>query len=184
MTNENIIESILSLLAVDGTLNPKEVEFFKEMCKRLEVPKQTVNAVLEKARQGKGRVHLPEDEADKKRLLYFLVQAVVSDGYVAPEERKILDAVVAKMELDDVDLDDILESRIQDIREEARRTVYESSETRTIHCPKCGYEQTAAYKCKRCGIIFEKYKQVKGPSDEDKLRDILSSSNVIKEEEE
>jgi hypothetical protein len=50
-----------------------------------------------------------------------------------------------------------------------------------MECPKCGYEQAKSFRCRRCGIIFEKYKKVVGPSDEDRLRELFSSANEIAE---
>jgi len=178
MTNENIIESVICLLAVDGNINKWEMQFFNDVCKRLEVSKEARNAVLAKARQGKGRVHLPTNEADKKRLLYFLVQAVVADGKVDPEERKILDVVIDKMGMFGTDTEKFLQMRLKEVKTEKYSVPGKSS----IKCPKCGNVQTTTYQCKRCGIIFEKYKQAQEPSDIDKLKEILASSNTIKGE--
>lgn len=181
MTNEDIIESVISLLAVDGTLNKHEMQFFNDLCKRLEISKKAKNVAIDKARQGKGRVHLPEDENDKKRLLYFLVQAVVADGSVASQERKILDAVVAKLGMADVDVDNFIKSRLKEVKSEKYTT---ASKKPPVECPKCGYKQPASHKCRRCGIIFKKYKESQGPSDADRLMEILASSNVIKGKDE
>lgn len=181
MTNEDIIESVISVLAVDGDVNQWEMQFFNDLCRRLDVSKEARSMVLVKAKQGKRKVHLPENEADKKRLLYLLVQAVVADGKIVPEERQILDAVVDKMGISRKNVEKFLQMRLKEIKTE-RYTVQRNS---SIVCPKCGNEQTTAYRCKRCGIIFGKYKQVPKPTDEepgdvDKLKEILSSSNVIK----
>lgn len=179
MTNQDIIGSIISVLALDGALNKHEMKFFNDVCERLGVSQEEKNAVLTRIKQGKGSIHLPTDEADQKRLVYFLAQAVVADGKVVPEERKVLDAVVKKMGIPGDYVDRFLESRLQEIKTER----YATANRKLIRCPKCDYEQQAGYRCKRCGIIFEKYKEVQEPSDEDKLRDLLASSNVIAEDE-
>jgi hypothetical protein len=101
----------------------------------------------------------------------------VADGVVAPQERKILDAVVARLGVGKDYVEKFLENRLKEIKKER----YTRADRRTITCPKCGHEQPESPKCRRCGIIFERYKQAKGPSDEDKLREIFASSNVIKE---
>jgi uncharacterized tellurite resistance protein B-like protein len=177
MTNEELLCSVMSLLAVDGKLNKHEMHFFEEVCKRLEVSQEQKEAVIARIKQGKGSVHLPEDEADQKRLLYFLAQAVVADGAIAPQERHVLDAVVTRLGMSKDYVERFIEGRLEEIKQER----YTRSDRRIIICPKCRYEQPESHQCRRCGIIFEKYKQVKGPSDEDKLREILASSNIIKE---
>ncbi len=177
MTNENIIESIISILMLDGEVNRWEMHFFKHVCQRLNVSQETQSAVLAKARQGKGRIYLPDSETDRNRLLYFLVQATVADGKVVPKEREILGRVVDELGISREYVDDIVDARLKEIKIER----YTKPINATIICPKCRFEQTTGYQCKRCGIIFEKYKQTKGPSDEDILRDLLASSNKVVE---
>lgn len=177
MTNQDIIGSIISVLALDGALNKHEMKFFNEVCERLEVTQKEKNTALARVKQGKGNIHLPTDEADKKRLIYFLAQAVVADGKITPEERKVLNTVVKKLGIPSNYVERFLESRLQEIKTER----YAPANRKLMRCPKCDYEQPEGYQCKRCGIIFAKYKKTQGPSDEEKLRDLLSSSNVIEE---
>lgn len=175
MTNKDIIESVLSLLALDGAVNKWEMTLFNDLCERLEISKEEKNAALTKVKQGKGRVHLPEEEADKKRLIYFLMQAVVADGKVGSRERDVLNTVVDKLGISRSYVSDFIESRLQEIKTER----YTETSTLSMECPKCGYEQAKSFRCRRCGIIFEKYKKEVGPSDEDTLRDLFSSVNKI-----
>lgn len=151
--------------------------FFNDLCKRLEVSKEEKNAALTKAKQGKGRVHLPEEEADKKRLVYFLMQAVVADGKMGSKERDVLNTVVDKLEISRSYVSDFIESRLKEIKTER----YTETSTSSMECPKCGHEQPKSFRCRRCGIIFEKYKKAIGPSDEDRLRELFSSMNEIAE---
>lgn len=180
MTNEDIIESVLSILALDGAVSKWEMQYFDSVCERLQVSQEAKNTALAKAKQGKGRIHLPEDDTDKNRLLYFLTQAVVADGKVVDKERQVLYRVVDKLQLSRNYVDKFIDSRLQEIKSERYSTVNSES---TMKCPKCEYEQPKGYKCKRCGIIFEKYtqskEQDKEQSDAEKLMDLLSSSNKV-----
>jgi uncharacterized tellurite resistance protein B-like protein len=171
MTNDDILNSIMALLAVDGKLNRHEMRFFDEVCERLNVSDEQKNAVVVRAKQGKGSIHLPEDEADKQRLLYFLVQAVVADGKIALKERHILNTVFQRLDIEADYVEEVLQRRLKEIKQER----YTRADRRIINCPKCGHEQPESHRCQRCGIIFEKYKQAKGPSDDDKLRELFES---------
>jgi len=176
MTNEDIIESVMSILAVDGNVNQKKMQFFNDLCKRLEISREASAAVLKKARQGKGRVHLPAHDADKKRLMYFLVQAMVVDGEVGPAEHQIMDAVVDKLGMSKAHMDRFIQLQLEDIASSSFSPV---SAKLQMTCPKCGHTQPVAHECRRCGIIFEKYKKTKEPTDTDKLKEMLSSTNIF-----
>lgn len=178
MRNEDILDSVLTILALDGSLNKWEVQFFNDICGRLDISKDAQHAAITRIKQGKGRIHLPENPADKNRLLYFLIQAVVADGKVHEKERHVLHTVVEKLGLSKVYVEEVLEQRLKEIKTE-RYTVQQAE---TIVCPKCGFEQSSSYRCKRCGIIFEKFKKIQTPEDEDedRLRELLASSNTFK----
>lgn len=179
MKNDDIIDSVLSVLALDGSLNKWEIQFFNELCQRLNISQEAQHKAIQRIKQGKGRIHLPEQDSDKKRLLYFLIQAVVADGKVSEQERHVLQTVVEKLGVSFSYVEDILEQRMKEVKTE-RYTIRQES---TIVCPKCSFEQTSSYRCKRCGVIFEKYKQAQEPTDEDLLMNILSSSNRLKKKE-
>jgi len=181
MKNDDILDSVLSVLALDGSLNKWEVQFFNELCQRLRVSQDVQQKAILRIKQGKGRIHLPEEDADKKRLLYFLIQAVVADGKVSEKERHVLQTVVEKLGMSFAYVEEILEQRMKEVKTE-RYTIRQES---TIVCPKCSYEQTSSYRCKRCGVIFEKFKQAQQPEDTDAdiLMNILSSANRIKKKE-
>ncbi len=173
MTNEHIIESVVSLLALDGTLNQHEMQFLQDLCQRLEISQETKCTMLERVKQGKGRVHLPEDEADKKRLVYFLAQAVVTDGHIGQKERDVLNMVVGKLGLSLKHTELFIERRLKELKTER----YSATTAASITCPKCGVVQNSAFQCQRCGIIFEKYKQAVGPTETEQLMSMLSATN-------
>ena len=175
MKNEDIIESVISLLAADGAVSKEEMKFFYSLCERLEICQAAIDAVLAKARQGKGRIHLPHEDADKRRLLYFLVQTVVADGKVTPKERQILTAVVKKLGMSEVKMEEFIQLRLKEVK----TAKYSAQDRPQIQCPKCGYEQPKGYRCRRCGIIFEKYSATKGPDDAEELREMLSAYNKL-----
>ncbi len=177
MKNKDIIEAVISLLTMDGELSRQKRRFLSDVCKRLKIPKKYRDESLEKAKQGKGRVRLPESEADKNHLMYLLVQAVVADGDVTPEERMILEDLVEMLGISKAKMETFIQARLKEVRTEKP---LQPSTT----CPKCGNEQTNPYKCQRCGIIFEKYKKNKSSTSDDaeRLMDLLSSSNEIEGE--
>ncbi len=179
MTNIDIIESVITLLAIDGSLNKWEKQFFYDICQKLDISHGSRKAAIQKIQHGKGRVHLPEDTGDKHRLIYFLAQAIVADGKVVAKERKALDTIIDKLGIPKGYVDKFINARLQEVKAEHYSTATTSSSP-LIACPKCHYEQPQSYQCKRCGIIFEKYQKMQGPSEEDQLWELLASSNTIR----
>ncbi len=117
MVNEELLCSILSVLAMDGKVDKDEMRFFSDVCERLEVTQEQKDAVITTVKQGNGRVHWPENEADKKRLLYFLAQAVVADGVVLPKERHVLDVVMKRMGVEPEYAERFIQDRLQEIEQ-------------------------------------------------------------------
>ncbi len=177
MKNQQIIESIIAMLAIDGDFNKHEMRFLRDMCQRLKVSKKLRDKILERARAGKGKVHLPDDEDDRKRLLYFLMQAVVADGKIEPDERRVLNIVAQNFGMPTDEIDEFIQERIGEVKSDLYTSVKKKP---AMKCPKCGHEQPKSFKCRRCGIIFKKWQEAQEPTDEDRLMEILASSNVIK----
>ncbi len=96
MTNDELIQSVVCMLAIDRKIDDSEAQFLNSLCKHLGVSQKIVELAIKKAKQGKGRVHIPDEPAERKRLFKFLVQAATADGKVVHQEQKILDAVAAK----------------------------------------------------------------------------------------
>lgn len=177
MKNEDIIESIISLIAADGEGNKEEMQFFYAMCQHFNISQPTIDTILAKVRQGKGRIHLPQAETDKRRLLYFLVQTVVADGKVTPTERQILSTVVRKLEMSESRVEEFLQLRLKEVK----AAKYSAPDRPQIMCPKCGHEQIKGYRCRRCGIIFDKYQVGEEPDDAEQLMRMLSGYNKLKQ---
>ena len=175
-----MIESVISLLTRNGDLSVQERKFLNDACKRLHVPKKRRDDALILAKQGKGRLCLPENDADKNRLIYLLVQAIVVNGEILPEKRIILDELVDMLGISRQYTENFLQTRLREIQEE---NASKAPLNNTMTCPKCGHVQITAYKCKRCGIIFSRYKHhsTSSSSDADALTALLASSNRIQE---
>ena len=95
--NDEVIQAVVCMLAIDGEIDELETRFLYRLAQRLGVARETVESALEKAKRGKGSVCIPDDPADGKRVLNFLIQAAVVNGEVTPQERKMLHAVTAKI---------------------------------------------------------------------------------------
>ncbi len=174
MNTEHIIQSVVCMLAIDGSIDEQERRFLQQLQRRLGVPAKVLQQSLNLAKQGKGSVKLPDEVADQQRVFEVLVHAALADGVVTPQERRILDAVGAKIGL----RKDLIERSINFYAGEARKAASEQAaagssvppppvpqaspsapqESKNMTCPKCGTEQEPGRTdCLHCGIIFSRF---------------------------
>ena len=108
MENIDILNSVVSMLVTDGKLLPEEGKFLQRTCQRLELSEDDLEEAFGKFAQGEAYVYLPEEDDEKKRLLSYLMEAVVADGKVAPQERQLLEAVATRLGVHQDHFDDML----------------------------------------------------------------------------
>lgn len=98
MTHDDIILSVVSMMAADGTVARSEMHFLHNLCKQLGISSQDVlKNALQRVRQGQARIALPDSQTDRRLLFDILLQAAAADGEIVPQERKFLDALAKKM---------------------------------------------------------------------------------------
>ena len=143
MKNEELIRSVVCLLAIDGEMDQEEMQFLQALSKRLRVSSNVVKEALEQVRKGKGRVHVSDDLADKVLILDTLTQAALANRQIAPRERQVLNTVATKMGFSEA---------------EVGKLIQRHEKPATLTCPKCGFGQDSGRtECLRCGIIFAKF---------------------------
>jgi uncharacterized tellurite resistance protein B-like protein len=108
MDNVEIINSVVSMLVTDGTLPTQESEFLKRLCRQLGVSSDVVETAFEEFLQGESYVHLPQEDDEKRRLVNYLLEAIVADGKVAPQERTLLEAVATRLGVPQHHFEDML----------------------------------------------------------------------------
>lgn len=108
MNTSDIINSVVTMLVTDGTLRPRESDFLKRLCQRLGESPDVVQSAFEAYVQGKAYVHLPTDDAEKKQLVNYLLEAMAADGSIAPQERDLLEAVATRLGVPQDHFEDML----------------------------------------------------------------------------
>lgn len=190
MNHEDIIRSLVCILAIDGKLDHQEFQFLQKLQKRFGVSQETLKIAIGEARQGKGKVQLSENREESKRIFELLIQATLVDGKIDPKERYVLKAVAPKIGLSKADVERMLtaqpgpdEQRPQSPpipvpKEEATMAAsHDAGGPHSQICPKCGFRQEQeAESCQRCGIIFRKYRSQDAEDAEDSTIPTFSDS--------
>ncbi len=113
MNNDDIIRSVICMFAIDGEISKQEMQFLQHLCQKLGVSQEVVKETFAQARQGKGKVHLSDDASEMSRLFNMLLQAAVVDGEVRGEERKVLNAVAAKIGIPEANVEKYLTEKLK-----------------------------------------------------------------------
>jgi len=158
---DKLIHSLVSFLALDGTVGPAERRFLQETSQRLGLPAASLDHAFALIKEGKGKLHLPSDPAEMRELFYLLVQSAVADGRIDPKERQILGQVAERAGISAMDLDNAIAVRLELATTAARELAQGgTAPERRERCPKCGFEQPGGGgECLRCGIVFAKWQQ-------------------------
>ncbi len=187
MTPEEMIRSVMCILAADGTINTQEKQFLQQLCQRFHISGDVVRAAFQEVKHGKGHIAIPDTAKEQKQFFSLLVQAAMADGTVGSPERKMLNAVAAKLGISAAALEQylatkkkppsaarpsqekplLLKSQSPPAEERISPTPLteipsahnepEVSPARTMTCPKCGVEQPEALRCQECGIFIKGY---------------------------
>lgn len=156
LSHDDVLRSLVCLFAIDGEISPPEMTFLRDTATRLGVASEVVQASLDLARQGKGKVYLSENPDEIRQMIDLLVQASVADGRLDPQERKILNLIAAKIKMSGLDLETLLRQKLQAARA-AQPPAALPGQSAGMTCPKCGFAQkTGRAECIRCGIIFQR----------------------------
>jgi len=108
MNIADVITSVVTMLVVDGVLQQQELDFLNRLCERLKVPVDTIDRAFEAYAQGNEYVYLPQNEGGKKLLINYLLEAIVADELIAPEEYALLQTIGVRLGISQDHLDDAL----------------------------------------------------------------------------
>ena len=86
----------------------KSSDFLKRLCGHLELSEDVLESAFEKFAKGEAYVYLPQEDDEKKRLMNYLLEAIVADGKVAQQERQLLEAVATRLEVPQDHFEDML----------------------------------------------------------------------------
>jgi hypothetical protein len=107
-----LMQSVVAVLAADGRVGLRERRFLESLRMRLGVAPGVVEAAILEAPRGTVRIQIPETPDDRDAFLGLLVEAAAVDGVIAPDERRLLEIVAARMRLAFDDLDARIEAAL------------------------------------------------------------------------
>ncbi len=171
MNNDDIIRSAICMFAIDGEISKQEMHFLQRLSQKLGVSQEVVKTTFAQAKQGKGKVYLSDDASEMSRLFNVLLQAAVVDGEVKGQERKVLNAVAAKIGIPEANVEKYLAEKLKQAssnfpgkktskKKPAKKSPKKptssgdaSRSSKTIKEPETTSQKSDTLMCPKCGFV-------------------------------
>ena len=112
-TNErekNYLKQLFSIASADGHLDDTEMQYIVSMGKRLNFSEQEIQELKEDLDGKQVNPTLPNNKEGKFFMLFSLINLILADDEVHPQEIKITESIVMKLGYDPDTVDTILET--------------------------------------------------------------------------
>jgi uncharacterized protein (AIM24 family) len=167
LNHEQVFRSVATMIAIDGLIGAQEFRFLRNLQAQLQISKEVFDSAAANIKEGKGALYIPESRSDRQALLKMLIQAACADETITAQERKMLEAAAAKMNIAPSELERLIQEEISARqRQQAAAPLDAQRPPRT--CPKCGYQAHSSDdplvvgangdgECPACGIVVVQY---------------------------
>ena len=163
--NERLFRSLVTMVTIDGQVNPEEVAFLKAIRTRLEISSEVYSAAVNEAKKGDRRIFTPQTPEEIQNFFDFLVKAACIDGVISEPERNLLYKVAEQCNIAPPVLDEALQKGL------AEHYAKKSEPASFPTCPKCGYHAASPDdklitghhgqgECPSCGIIVSRFREL------------------------
>ena len=106
---KNYLQHLFSIAAADGRLDDVEMEYIISIGKRLDFSEKEIRA-LEREVQQKKSLPLPVRQDGRFFMLFSLINLILADDEIHPEELRITESIVMRLGYDPSTVDTILET--------------------------------------------------------------------------
>ena len=112
-TNErekNYLKQLFSIASADGHLDDTEMQYIVSMGKKLNFSEEEIQALKDDIDTKRITPTLPDSKEGKFFMLFSMINMILADDEVHPQEMKITESIVMKLGYDPTTVDTILET--------------------------------------------------------------------------
>ena len=107
---KNYLKQLFSIASADGHLDDTEMEYIVSMGKRLNFSEEEIHALKDDLRAGNKATQLPNGKDGRFFMLFSLINLILADDEVHPQEVEITENIVMRLGYDPTTVDTILET--------------------------------------------------------------------------
>lgn len=92
-TKEYAINNIMCIIAADGKMTEKELQYLEEFATKMKFSKKAKKGIIATAKENRLSLSFPDDQQAKEKIYELMVEAANADGIIQLEEQKILEHI-------------------------------------------------------------------------------------------
>jgi uncharacterized tellurite resistance protein B-like protein len=99
-SEKNYLKQLFSIASADGHLDDNELAYITSMGKRLNFSEEEISALQNCTETTRNTLQLPKHEEGRFFMLFSLINLILADNEVHPQEMKITESIVMRLGYD------------------------------------------------------------------------------------
>lgn len=107
------LKNLVIMAAADGSLSEQEIALLIDRCGQLGLREEDLEKAIAYALGGNAKLRLPVDRAEQNLMLSELMRMMAADGQLLEVEKRLFALAAAKMGIEKVDLETIIDGLVE-----------------------------------------------------------------------
>lgn len=112
MTPLDHLKNLVIMAASDGSLSEQEISLLIDRCGQLGLQEEDLEKAIAFALSGDAKLRLPTDRTEQKSMLTELMRMMAADGQLLEVEKRLFALAAAKMGIEKLDLESIIDKLV------------------------------------------------------------------------
>lgn len=106
------LKNLVIMAAADGNLNEQEIALLVDRCADLGLAEEDLEKAISFALSGGAKLRFPVDRTEQNQMLADLIRMMAADGKLSEVEKRLFALAAAKMGIEKVELDAIIDQLV------------------------------------------------------------------------
>ncbi len=106
------LKNLVIMAAADGVLSEQEIALLVDRCSSLGLAEEDLEKAIDFALSGGAKLRFPVDRAEQNKMLADLIRMMAADGKLTEVEKRLFALAAAKMGIEKVELDALIDQLV------------------------------------------------------------------------
>lgn len=107
------LKNLVIMAAADGSLSEQEIALLIDRCGHLGLQEEDLEKAIAFALSGNAKLRLPSEPDEQKKMLTDLMRMMAADGQLLEVEKRLFALAAAKMGIEKLDLETIIDNLVE-----------------------------------------------------------------------